>query len=161
MHVAFRQQPGTKMQINSAIPRRNEYGALVQIPDELGTVARTLLSQAIAAKKLTAPYHDMELHKRHGYLGRCLNYDFYDVSKSCVLVQQRETERTKYGSSPTKNYFIIRRCGRGVMVTAAPKAIVAKLAKASTALGQVINTITGKAKKPLKSAMPDVAMKTS
>ena len=138
------------MSVTKITPLRNEFGALTWFPSELRTIAQELLSKAIAAKKLTAPYNDMELHKRHGYLGRCLNYDFYDIAEACVLVQQRETERTKYGSSPRKSYFIIRRCGRGVILIEAPKATVVKLAKISTALGQVIQTITGKAKAPLK-----------
>lgn len=133
---------------------RDNYGALTAMPADLATVAKALLSKAIVAKKLQAPYNAMEWHKRHGYLGWCLNYDFYDVTESTVLVQCRETERTKYGSSPRKDYFLIRRCGRGVTVTEAPKARVAKLAKVATELGQVINTLTGKAKKPLKQAAP-------
>jgi hypothetical protein len=154
MHVAFDQPTGTKMQVTGTPARRNEYGALTEMPSEMQARAQELLSKAIAAKKLKAPFHDMELHKRHGYIGRCLNYDYYDVAEACVLVQQRETQRTKYGSSPRKDYFIIRRCGRGVTVVDAPKAIVVKLAKISTGLGQVIQTITGKAKKPLKLASP-------
>ena len=142
------------MQVTDTPAHRNEYGALKDMPTELRTFAQELLSKAIAAKKLPAPYHDMELHKRHGYIGRCLNYDYYDVAESCILVQQRETKRTKYGSSPRKDYFIIRRCGRGVTVVDAPKAIVVKLAKISTRLSQVIQTITGRAKKPLKLAGP-------
>lgn len=130
--------------------RRNEYGALTAMPSERESVARELLSKAIESKKLKAPFNNMERHKRHGYIGRCLNYDYYDVSESSVLVQERETERTKYGTSPRKSYHIIRRCGRGVIVTEAPKAIVAKLSKVSTELGQVIKTITGKAKIPIK-----------
>lgn len=148
------------MPVTSTPIHRNEFGALTAIPSELRARAQELLSKAIAAQKLKAPYHDMALHKRHGYIGRCLNYDCYDVAESCVLVQRRETERTKYGSSPRKSYFIIRRCGRGVTVIDAPKAMVVKLAKASTGLGQVIQTITGKAKPPPKlsnSSIPDKA----
>ncbi|MFM2056391.1 MAG: hypothetical protein RLY71_776 [Pseudomonadota bacterium] len=148
------------MKISSSPVNRNEYGALKEMPPELRSLAEELLSKAFAAKKLTAPYNDMERHRRHGYLGRCLNYDYYDAAESSVLVQQRETERTKYGSSPRKNYFIIRRCGRGVTVIEAPKSTVVKLAKISTEFGQVIQTITGKAKTPLKLANPSTQAKT-
>lgn len=133
---------------------RNNFGALTQMPAELSAIAKTLLNKAIVGKKLTAPYNAMEWDKRRGYLGWCLNYDFYDINESTVLVQQRETERTKYGSSPRKEYYLIRRCGRGVTVTEAPKARVVKLAKMATELGQVIATLTGKAKKPLTQTAP-------
>lgn len=132
------------MHLDKACHQRNEYGALTEMPEALCAVARELLAKAIAAKKLKAPYLDMELHRRYGYLGQCLNYDFYDVSASSVLVQRRETERTKYGSSPRKDYYIIRRCGRGVSVIPAPKAVVVKLAKASSSLGEVIRTLVEK-----------------
>lgn len=149
------------MQASTTPVNRNEYGALKQMPPELHSIAQELLSQAISAKKLTAPYNDMKRHSRHGYLGRCLNYDYYDVTESSVLIQQRETERTKYGFSPRKNYFIIRRCGRGVTVIEAPKPTVVKLAKISTGFGQVIQTITGKAKNPLKLASASTKTKAT
>lgn len=132
------------MHLDKACYQRNEYGALTEMPEALCAVARELLAKAIVAKKLKAPYLDMELHRRHGYLGHCLNYDFYDVSVSSVLVQRREKVRTKYGSSPKKDYYIIRRCGRGVSVIRAPKAVVVKLSKASSSLGEVIRTLVEK-----------------
>ena len=126
--------------------RRNEFGALIALPENLCSVAAKLLAMAIESCKLTPPYWDMERHKRHGYIGWCLNYDIYDVTSTTVLVQRRETQKTKYGVTPHKDYYLVRRCGRGVIVTTAPKAIVIKLAKMADHLGQVIKTISAKEK---------------
>jgi len=65
---------------------------------------------------------------------------------STVLVQRRETEKTKYGVSPHKDYYLLRRCGRGVTVKEAPKAVVVKLAKNSDHLGQVLKAISTREK---------------
>lgn len=136
----------------TTIFNRNEYGALTSMTSAFQETATSLLKLAIAANKLEAPYHDMTRHKRHGFIGSCLNYDVYDVTKSCVLIQQRQTKRTKYGSTPTKNYFLIRRCGRGVTVLPAPKATVMKLAKLSSKLGEVIELISKQAKAKRRAA---------
>jgi hypothetical protein len=136
---------GNDQQIISNI-LRNEFGALVRYPDASMELAQLLLKEAIKSGKLAAKYNHMEWHKRHGYIGWCLNYDIYDVSAAAVLVQHRETERTKYGTSPHKDYYIIRRCGRGVRVTEAAKARVVKLAKLARKLGDVIDTLEGRSK---------------
>lgn len=139
---------------NSIAITRNEYGALSLVPEDSRVIAKELLGKAISSKKLDAEYCHMTYQKRLGYTGWCLNYDVYDITKSAVLVQRRETERTKYGTSPHKDYFIIRRCGKGVRVTEAPKARVVKLAKLATKLGQVIDTLEGRTKTPLKQIAP-------
>ena len=100
-------------------------------------LAQDLLGKAVATKKLDAAYDNTSWHKRHGKIGWLLSYDVYDITPSTILIQRREAECTKYGNSPRKSYFTIRRCGRGVIVTEMDKARVVKLAKASTALGQV------------------------
>lgn len=147
--------------LNNLTERRNEFGALIALPETFGAVAAKLLALAIESAKLPPPYFDMQRHKRHGYLGWCLNYDFYDVTPSTVLVQRRETEKTKFGVTPHKDYFLVRRCGRGVIVKTAPKAIVVKLAKASDHLGQVIKTISARERKDrecrAKSTLPPPA----
>lgn len=129
---------------------RDEFGALKTAPEAAFQNAHELLRQAIAAGKLDAPYCDMLQHRRHGWIGTALNYAIYDITDSAVLVQRRETERTKYGTSPQKSYFIVRRCGLGVRVTETSKARVVKLSHVATALGQIIDTLEGRAKKPLK-----------
>lgn len=136
------------------IIQRNEFGALTQYHDTAQKSAKSLLQVAIKAGKLDAQYNRMEWDKRHGYIGWCLNYDIYDVTVAAVLVQRRETERTKYGTSPHKDYYIIRRCGRGVRVTEAPKARVVKLAKLASELGEVIDTLEGRTQTPLKQVGP-------
>jgi hypothetical protein len=139
---------------------RNHFGALMTFPSG----ARDLLIKAIATDKLSPEYNAVAWNRRRQRAeGWCLNYDCYDVTPSAILVQRRETLCDKYGSHPTKNYYVIRKCGRGVTVTEAPKARVAKLAKVSTHLGDIIDTIEGRAKRPLKQAAPfsqkDVAYK--
>ena len=131
---------------------RNKFGAISSMPAEVQAKAQKLLDQAISCGKLDAPYINMERHTRHGYQGWCLNYAIYDVTAAAVLVQRRETERNKYGTSPRKDYFIVRRYGRGVRVTEAPKARVVKLARVADCLGQIIDTLEGRTKKPLKQA---------
>lgn len=127
-------------------PSRDEFGALITLPEHLRSNSSELLTKAVKSGKLDATYYKMEPHKKYGYLGWCLNYDYYDVSPSAVLVQRRETERNKYGTTPHKSYYLIERVGRGVRVTEAPKARVAKLAKSSTEFGQVISTLTAPSK---------------
>jgi hypothetical protein len=129
---------------------RNNYGALTVLPEAARATASTLLTTAINCKKLQAEYINGK-NTRHGWLGTALNYDFYDVKDAAVLVQQRITERTKYGVSPRKEYFIIRRRGKGVTVSEASKARVAKLAKVSRTLGDIIDTLEGRSKRPLKA----------
>lgn len=131
---------------NTPVVVRNDFGALIVMPEHFRDIATKLLSKAIESKKLTAPYCHMIEHRRHGYLGWCLNYAFYDVTMSTVLVQRRETEKTKYGVSPHKDYYLLRRCGRGVTVKEAPKAVVVKLAKNSDHLGQVLKAISTREK---------------
>lgn len=130
---------------------RDSFGAIAKAPEAAMDNARSLLRRAIATGKLDAEYCDMSQHRRHGWLGWALNYSIYDITDSAVLVQRRETERTKYGISPQKSYFVIRRCGKhGVIVTEASKYRVVKLSAVAVALGQIIDTLEGRAKKPLK-----------
>lgn len=130
---------------------RDEFGALATAPEAAMDNARSLLRRAIATGKLDAPYCSMQQHRRHGWIGWALNYSIYDLTDSAVLVQRRETERTKYGISPQKSYWIIRRCGKhGVTVTEASKHRVIKLSAVATALGQIIDTLEGRARHPLK-----------
>ena len=115
--------------------------------------ARALLARAISDGHLDASYVDVD----HKHRGSALNYELYDAKEGIALYQQRHTVCTKYGNSPTKKYFFVRRTGRKVSVEqldAKAKAHVVKLAKASRNLGEVIDTLTGKAKHPLKAKAP-------
>lgn len=136
--------------MNNAAIARNHYGALVSFP----IAALQLLNQAIASDKLDDEYNNIKFDRRGRPIGQCLNYDCYDFHGCAVLVQRRETTCTKYGSCPQKDYFIVRKCGRGVTVKPADKARVVKLSRQATQLGQVIDTLEGRAKKPLKQGAP-------
>lgn len=133
---------------------RDEYGAVDTASNGMLDTAKKLLVRAIKANLLEASYSNFYEHRRWGWLGDSLNYAYYDINKSCVLVQRRYTERTKYGTSVQKDYFFITKNGRAVVVKEAPKHRVMKLAKASKALGDVIATLTGTAKKPVKQKSP-------
>lgn len=129
---------------------RDQFGAISFAPEAAMGKARSLLRLAISSGKLDTEYCKMSQHRRHGWIGWALNYAVYDITDSAVLVQRRETERTKYGVTPHKDYYVIRRCGKGVIVTEAAKARVVKLSAVATALGQIIDTLEGRAKVPLK-----------
>ena len=73
---------------------------------------RKLLHEAISKEYLNEPYVNVD--KKHR--GSALSYDLYDVSRNEILIQRRYTVCTKYGNSPTKNYFVIRRHGRTIQV---------------------------------------------
>lgn len=112
---------------------------------------KELLSLAIAKRKLPGTYAVFDERRR----GKALNYDFYDCTPtgSAVIVQQRWTTVSKYGNSSTKNYFLLRRQGRGVAVEDfdANKAMIVKLAKLAYEWGSVIKTLVEKAKRPWKA----------
>jgi len=74
--------------------------------------ARTLLARAIEAGNLDASYVDIDRKHR----GSALNYDLYDAKDGIALYQQRHTVCTKFGNSPAKDYFLVRRTGRKVSV---------------------------------------------
>lgn len=112
--------------------------------------AGELLKRAIKAGLLGAPY--VEVDRKHR--GSALNYALYDAKDGIALYQSRYTVCTKYGNSPTKDYFLLRRKGRGVEIEwlgGSEKARVVKLSRVATTLGEVINTLTGAAKRPLKA----------
>lgn len=112
---------------------------------------KELLSLAIAKRKLPGTYAVFDQRRR----GKAMNYDFYDCTPtgSAVIVQQRWTTVTKYGNSSTKNYFLLRRQGRGVVVEDfdTHKAMIVKLAKLAYEWGSVIKTLEEKAKRPWKA----------
>lgn len=144
--------------MKNIIKRDPDFGQIVSATDDKHIkAARNLLSRAIEQGLLDAPY--VQVDKKHR--GSALNYDVYDSKDGIALYQCRHTVCTKYGNSPTKRYFFLRRKGRGVEVEwldGSAKARVIKLAKMSDTMGEVINTLTGTAKRPLrlKSVKPEI-----
>ena len=111
--------------------------------------AQAILAQAIRQGTLDAPYCDVD--KKHR--GSALNYDLFDFARGVALVQRRNTVCSKYGNSPTKSYWMLRRRAGKVTVTMAPgKATIAKLAKSDLPWGGVIAAITGAKPAKIKTA---------
>ena len=131
----------------SKVPSRGFYGELAAPPN----CAHALLEQAIKKGRLTKPFAKFDKK----CCGHALNYDFYDCTPNgaAVIVQQRWTQVTKYGSSSKKNYYLLRRIGRGMAVESYDqhKPRIIKLSKVSAAPGDVIDTLSGKARTPLKA----------
>jgi hypothetical protein len=101
---------------------------------------RKLLNEAIAKGYIDEPYVNVD--KKHR--GSALNYDLYDVNRNEVLIQRRYTVCTKYGNSPTKNYFVIRRHGKTIQVlrvTDDAKSLVVKRSRASVEFGEVLDVL--------------------
>lgn len=136
--------------MKNTVKRDANFGQLVSATNDTHIkAARGLLERAIKAGLLEAPYVDVDRKHR----GSALNYDPYDAKDGIALYQRRFTVCTKYGNSPNKDYFLLRRKGRGVELEwlgGSEKARVVKLSRVATTLGEVINTLTGVAKRPLK-----------
>lgn len=143
--------PGKASKMRNTITRNSTFGTLQSAVNSRHiTSAQKMLFHAIEAGELDAPYVDVD--KKHR--GSALNYDIFDAKDGIALYQRRYTVCSKYGNSPKKDYFLLHREGRKVSVEwldGSAKARVVKLAKASTVLGEVINTLTGVAKRPLKA----------
>lgn len=137
--------------MKNTVKRDASFGQLVSAMNDTHIkAARGLLERAIKAGLLAAPYVDVDRKHR----GSALNYDLYDAKDGIALYQRRYTVCTKYGNSPTKDYFLLRRKGHGVELEGLggpEKARVVKLARVANNLGEVINTVTGVAKRPLKA----------
>jgi hypothetical protein len=131
------------MPTTSTTAQRGQYGELV----DTATVreGRAVLDLAISQGKLPAAYFERHSSKR----ATALNYDIYDRLGGQWLIQQRETEMDKYGSHPTKYYYLIRRVGRGIEVTeVVNKAKANRAAKTATKLGDAIRCLRGERKIP-------------
>lgn len=139
--------------MKNTVKRDPSFGQLISATNDTHLkAARRLLELAIKAGLLDAPYVDVDRKHR----GSALNYDLYDAKDGVALYQCRHTVCTKYGNTPTKDYVLLRRKGRGVELEwlgGSEKARVVKLSRVATTLGEVINTITGVAKRPLKAKM--------
>lgn len=136
--------------MKNTVKRDSNFGQLVNAANDTHIkAARGLLERAIKAGLLDAPYVDVDRKHR----GSALNYDLYDAKDGVALYQRRHTVCTKYGNTPSKDYVLLRRKGRGVELEwlgGSEKARVVKLSRVATTLGAVINTLTGIAKRPLK-----------
>ncbi len=139
--------------------RRNEYGELFAAlgwcdepktsPDDVLCLnaARALIVTASTAGKIPRAHDTLYRDRKGRWDGSALHHEIYDFTASAVLVCLRETEGSKYGvKTVSKEYKIVRRCGRGVTVQDAPKASAAKAAKTTAALGDAIAICLGKKK---------------
>ena len=121
--------------------RRGTYGELILAGNNpVIDAGRKLLNEAISKEYLDESYVDVD--KKHR--GSALSYDLYDVSRNEILIQRRYTVCSKYGNSPTKNYFVIRRHGRTIQVlrvTDDAKPFIVKRSRASVELGEVLEVL--------------------
>lgn len=137
--------------MKNIIVRDDTFGYLLSATDDKHIKAAwKLLKRAVDKCLLDAAYVDVDRKHR----GSALNYDLYDAKDGIALFQRRYTVCSKYGNSPKKDYFLLRRSGRNLDIEwlgASAKSRIVKLSKVATTLGRVVNTITGVAKRPLKS----------
>ena len=128
---------GTVVEKMAVAAVRGCYGEVKNVPPR----GKELLALAIKQGKLDASYASFDSTRR----GEAMNYDFYDCTAtgSAAIIQQRWAKVTKYGTSCTKNYYLLRRQGRGVVAEDydVHKTRIVKLAKAATAWGEVIKTL--------------------
>jgi len=113
---------------------RNRYGAISPEPVKY----RAIVLDAQVQGLIEAEGCEFDSRRR----GWALNYDIYDIDipSRRMIVQRRYTVGDKYGLHPTKTYLLISWFrGRATTVEVAPaKALIAKLAKVATRLGQVV-----------------------
>ena len=129
--------------------KRTAYGELTPTTaadTDTYRTAQAIVSLAVKSKKIPNSYDTITRDRKGRFDGDALHHEIYDISGSTVLVCVRETEGTKYGvKTISKNYYLIRRCGRGVTVAEASKAVAAKAAKTQPGtLGYAIAVLTGK-----------------
>lgn len=117
---------------------------------EIWDNAQNLIKQAVKRKKILTDYDTIEFDKKSRASGDAIHHEIYDIHPDPlrVLLCVRETEGSKYGvRTVCKNYYIIKKHGRGVSVKPAKKSIAAKASKsADCELGCAINIVEGKTK---------------
>lgn len=131
------------------VTRDASYAQIVAIDAAVATAAKGLLDEAIRAKALESSY--VEVDRKHR--GSALNYDLFDVAINragrvvAAIYQRRFTVCTKYGNSPTKDYFLIT-AGRGKAVKvdeiydAKPRLV--RYARVAMIAGELIDAMAGK-----------------
>lgn len=109
-----------------------------------------LINQAEKKKKIATSYDNLSWDRKGRSSGGAVHHEIYDIHPDPlrVLLCVRQTEGSKYGVKTTsKNYYIIKKHGKGVIVTDANKHIAAKSAKqAGCELGCAINILEGNGK---------------
>jgi len=149
------------MKTNNTNYYRNDYGELYTKNHdfELWQDANGLIRLAVKSKKIKSAYDTIEFDRKGRADGSAIHHEIYDIHPDPVrvLLCVRETEGTKYGvRTVVKNYYLLKKHGRGVRVTDAKKSIAAKAAKnAECELGCAINVVEGKKKLKLNRACPD------
>lgn len=138
---------------SAAAPKltRDGYGQLVSTPTIAVQLADAYLMVTDAADKGKLPraYDRLEWEKVSSRVGSKLigtarSLDIYDIAANGnkLLVCVRDIAGTRYGVGTTgKTYFIVGKCGTGYRVREASKTRAARLAKASTRLGDAIKAL--------------------
>ena len=99
-----------------------------------------ILADTMLTGVIDEEYVDVDRKHR----GSALNYDLYDYTEGCILIQRRHTTCTKYGNSPQKDYFLLVRKGGDIAIVPAPhKMAIARAAKLDPPIGHIISKITG------------------
>lgn len=139
---------------------RSEYGALIvghkttADDREALSAACGLVRQAATSGKIPDRFDDMEWGRtgkaRGKRIGVALYHEVYDFTASAVLVCLRSVEGSRYGQKTTdKTYYLVSKCGRGVKVAEASKAVAAKASKAAgNTLGLAVAVCQGKRQAP-------------
>lgn len=117
--------------------------------------ALELASEAASKGKIPVAFDTISWDRKGRSSGEALHHAVYDltVDGKAALICCRATEGSRYGvRTISKTYYLLRRHGRGLRVTEAPKAKAAKAAKSATNLGDAIAICEGRDKLPQKIA---------
>lgn len=125
---------------------RNNYGVLcvsdrtTPVDKDALEAARAICRTAASAGKIPAEYDDMEFSRKcRTPFGTRAVHEIYDIFGGEFIVCVRTTEGTKYGlKTLKKEYFHVKKWGNGIRVQAVNQKTVAKAAKNSKELGDVI-----------------------
>ena len=140
--------------------RRNSYGELTHLQDNpLTPEVNRLIGLATKKRHIPCTSDNLSWDRKGRADGWATHQEIYDIRPSpmTILICIRETEGSKYGVRTTsKDYYLIKRHGRGTKVSPTKKSIAAKAAKISgDKLGHAINILEGKSKLTAPRACPD------
>lgn len=133
---------------------RSSYGEILSshstTPEHRALLAAARELIKLAGKKLPASYDTISRDRKGRFDGSALHHELYDLNPTgtSALICCREVEGSKYGvKTLAKTYYLLTKCGKGVKVNEANKAVAAKAAKAAgNLIGYAIEVVTGKAK---------------
>jgi len=137
---------------------RSSYGELITShttePEHRALLATAWNLVKLAGKKLPASHDTLSRDRKGRWDGSALHHELYDINPAATkaLLCCREVEGSKYGvKTLSKTYYLIAKCGKGVKVAEAQKAVAAKAAKSSgQVIGYAIEVIEGKSRLKVK-----------